>query len=199
MGGADVIDYLIAAVVLGFWPVVLVARAYLVKAHYRKKLAPLAAAFSGELNVGVWDGYFVTFINESLEAKIRLITTGKNTPPYLVIVQAGELDFDFRITEESSATRALDKYGLVHDLQVGESAFDDQYLIRSSHRGQTQVALADPARQEAVEHFTSRGFDEINYKDRLLIVFKPHYQDADLGIELIKEHLAKMVTLVGKA
>ncbi len=172
---------------------------YVIRTSHRKKLAPLAATFGGEFRTSFFHGYYVSFMNQHVEAKIRLIPASKNTPAYLKLEQQGTLGFDLKITEEGITSRALEKIGLARDVKTGDPAFDEKYAIRASNEAHAMTLLADPASKEAVEHFNRHGFTELDYKKQVLTATKARYGEDDLDPELIREHLAKMMTLVAQA
>ncbi len=199
MEGFELGRFVMMGAMIAIGLVVTFAAFYWVKASHQKKLGPLAMAFAGQMHISVFGGYYVTFMNQSFEAKIKLIPSGKNTPTYLVLEQQGTLGFNLKLSNENFATRAAEQIGLLQDLKTGDVAFDDQYRISSSDAGQAMTALADPLRKEAIAHFTRHGFSELNYQNQILTITKARYSNDDLNPELIRRHFDMMLAIVAQA
>jgi hypothetical protein len=171
---------------------------YFVNRMMKRKLQPLATALGGELVTSFIKGIYIRLLNYSSEVRIRLTSGGQNSPPFLIIEQMAPLGFELSVSKENIATRKMEKWGLLKDIKVGDPLFDDNYLIRSSDPVRAQTFLLDSSRRQAVDHFFSHGFTDLQLKKDSITLRKPGYRSEDLDPELMRSHLENLQKLAGE-
>ena len=164
----------------------------------RQKLESLASQLGGEAVSGFLADAYVRLGQGPDEVRIKLIPGGKNQPNYLELQWRSPLGFDLSISRENVATRALERWGLLKEVKIGDPVFDEQYLIRSNDPAQAMMFLQGTGRREAVDYFFLQGFTAFQAGKDGLVVRKPSYREADLEVGTIRAHLEQLGRFAGK-
>jgi len=164
----------------------------------RKKLESLASQLGGEAVSGFLADAYVRLGQGPDEVRIKLIPGGKNQPNHLELQLRNPLGFDLSISRENLATRALERWGLLKEVKIGDPVFDEQYLIRSNDPAQAMMFLQGPGRREAVDYFFLQGFTALQAGTYGLVVRKPRYREPDLELGTIRAHLEQLGRFAGK-
>ena len=82
--------------------------------------------------------------------------------------------------------------GLFKDVEVGDPAFDEKYLIRSNDPIRAQSFFQDMGRREITEYLFEKGFQVIKADNKAFMIMKPYYENEDLMQEQILPLLQKM-------
>jgi hypothetical protein len=158
----------------------------------RKKLEGLATAFNTRVVMRLFQGPYVSVYHDGVENRISVTTGGRNSPPYLILKQLTPLGFKLSISKENPMTRGLGSIGLFKDVEVGNPAFDEKYLIRSNDPISAQSFFQDIGRREITEYFFDKGFNAIKSDNEVFMIMKPSYEKEDLMQEQILPLLKKM-------
>jgi len=164
----------------------------------RQKLENLANQLGGQPVSHFLADAYVRLGQGPDEVRIRMIPGGKNQPNILELQSRNPLGFSLTITKENVATRALERWGLLKEVKIGDPLFDEQYLIRSNDPAQALMFLQGQGRREALEYFFRLGFTAFLAGNEAVAVRKPGYREADLEPSLIRAHLEQLSRLAGK-
>lgn len=164
---------------------------------HRKKLAALARTLGGEVAGSRFGMGHCRLSVEGIEGRVELVPAGKNTPPRLRLSLMSPLVFSLDVRKTYFGSRALEKLGLVHDVKLGDPAFDEKYVVNSNDEMRAQNFLADDNKRAAVERLLDAGYECVNSDKKRLLVSKPNYAPADLTPERIGEMFALLSKLRG--
>jgi len=166
------------------------------RAKMRTKLEGIALSMGGEVVSGFLAGYYVRVQNREFEARIELHPGGKNTPPYLILRQVTELNFDLNISTENVVTRALKKIHLQKEIEIGDPMFDDKYFIATSSAEQVSMFLQSSERRQIVDYFFGAGFSRLAVQMKSVLGTKSSYSDSDLEPDTLRAHLDQLYRFV---
>jgi len=164
----------------------------------REKFGGLAAALGGEAVTGMMTDDYVRLNTAAGEAKLKLIPGDDKEPPYLELQVAAPIGFAFAIRKENTASRALERWGLMKEVKIGDSLFDEQYLIWGDDQTRIFSFLQDPGRREAVDYFFRNGFRELYTSPEAVVARKFKYREEDLEPSLLRSHLEQLGRFAGK-
>jgi hypothetical protein len=158
----------------------------------KAKLDAIAMSLGGEVVTGVFSEHYVKLIGSEWEQRIQFIMPGKNTPPYLVLKQFSDLDFDLHITRENAVTKFAERLGLPIEIQIGDPMFDDKYLIMSRSKEKAANFLMSSERRQILDEFFANGFDNMALQAKMVSFRKPSYSDQDLDPSLLRARLEQV-------
>jgi hypothetical protein len=164
----------------------------------RQKLESLASQLGGEPVSHFLADDYVRLGQGPDEVRVRLIPGGKNQPNYLELQSRSPLGFNLSISRENRATRALERWGLLKEVKIGDPGFDEQYLVLSNDPAKAMMFLQGPGRREAMDYFSRQGFTALQAGKEAVAVRKPSYRETDLEPGLIRTHLEQLGRLAGK-
>jgi hypothetical protein len=161
-------------------------------------LVRLAAALGGEAVTGLMKDDHLRVNTGEGEFRIKLLPGNEDDPPLLELQFLSPLDFNLSITKETRATRALERWGVLKEVKIGDPLFDDQYLFQASDPDRGMKFLQEPGRRGAVEYFFRNGFRSVQASANGVLAHKPKYSNSDLEPMLIRAHLEQLGRLAGK-
>ena len=181
-----------------FPAVVTIAALLLWWSHKKRQahLARLAASLGGETVTAFMADAYVRLSSGAGEVRIKLMPGSDDDPPILELRSLSPLGFSLSITKESRATRALERWGILKEVKIGDPLFDDQYLLQGSDPARVLSFLQGRGRREAVDYFFRNGFRSIQANPDGVFAQKPKYQNSDLEPLLIQAHLEQLGKLI---
>lgn len=130
------------------------------------------------------------------ELRVILEPATKNDPKRLTLMNMRTLPFRVSISRENIATRGLSKLGLMQDIRIGVSTFDETYVIRSSDPLQAQVFFQEEKNRNRIDRLFDAGFDHFRVDQHASSASKPDYTEQDLHPAWITEYFASLNELI---
>jgi hypothetical protein len=157
-----------------------------------KKLESLAGAFNARIASDFFHGPHVIVTNNGCEVKIKITKRSKKSPPYLILQQMTPIGVGLTISKENIVTRTLNKFGLLKDVTIGNSLFDDRYLVRSKNPMKAQNYLRNTIHTDAIDFLFTEDIDTIESNDDSVTIKKSNYRKEDLEPQQIRSLLDLM-------
>lgn len=157
-----------------------------------KKLESLASAFNARIVSDFFHGPHVIVNNSGCEVKIKIRKGSKNSPPCLILQQMTPIGVGLTISKENIVTRTLNKFGLLKDVTIGNSLFDDRYLVRSKNPMKAQNYLRNTIHTDAIDFLFTEDIDTIESNDDSVTIKKSNYRKEDLEPQQIRSLLDLM-------
>lgn len=161
----------------------------------QRKLKSLADAFNARIVSDFFHGPHAIVNNNGYEVKIKITNGSKNSPPYLILQQMIPIGVGLTITKENIVTRSLNKFGLLKDVTIGNSHFDDRYLVRSKNPMRAQNYLRNTIRMNVIDDLFKEDIDMIEAVDESVTIKKSNYRKEDLDPQRIQSLLDLMGNL----
>jgi hypothetical protein len=159
-----------------------------------KKLESLAGALNARIVSDFFHGPHVIVNNNGCEVKIKIRKESNNSPPYLILQQMTPIGVDLTISKENIVTRTLNKFGLLKNVAIGKSLFDDRYLVRSKNPVKAQYYLRNTVHSDAIDFLFQKDIDTIESTDNSVTIKKSNYRKEDLDPGRIRS----LLDLMGK-
>ena len=157
-----------------------------------KKLESLADAFNARIVSDLFHGPHVLVNNNGCEVKIRIKNGSKNSSPYLILQQMTSIGVGLTISEENMVTRTLNKVGLLKNVKIGDSLFDNRYLVRSKNNIKAQNYLLNNVHTDAIDFLFKENIDTLTFTDESVTIKKSQYKKEDLEPQRIQALLDVM-------
>jgi len=126
-----------------------------VSRRHRSNLDEAARRFDGSVTSSFWNGSGLEWTAEGIPARLRYFAGTDKAPPWTRLQFQWAPSGTLRVVPEGFFAR-LRKYFGAEDIQVGDAAFDEKYLIQGSPTSWVREAL-DPEVRRGLETLSGLG------------------------------------------
>jgi hypothetical protein len=162
-----------------------------------KQLAPLARVWNAPVVKDLLMSYLV--LNEDgVELRV-IVTSGSRSRghyPYLELRKIRPIGFKMLIHVEHELTEGFKDLGLLEDVTIGDSSFDERFFLRAGDSHQAQLYFQSDRRRQAIHNLFDLGFSFVEATKKYVSVQKIEHEKEDLKPENVRRALDALHVLV---